>query len=107
MFMRLKLLLGCAMAVFFCSCAAGPHMRMEAPEDSAEYNGMKVFLHDVNSGDFGENAVAAPVVADSVQLGDIKDLVVDSMPNLEYRIGPLDMEESCSTRMLGNFRLRD
>ncbi|WP_295683459.1 polysaccharide biosynthesis/export family protein [uncultured Fibrobacter sp.] len=89
--MRLKLLLGCAMAVFFCSCAAGPHMRMEAPEDSAEYNGMKVFLHDVNSGDFGEKSVAAPVVADSVQLGDIKDLVVDSMPNLEYRIGPLDM----------------
>ena len=79
------------MAVFFCSCAAGPHMRMEAPEDSAEYNGMKVFLHDVNSGDFGEKSVAAPVVADSVQLGDIKDLVVDSMPNLEYRIGPLDM----------------
>ena len=88
--MRLKLLLGCAAALFFCSCAAGPHMRMDAPEDSAEFNGIKVFLHDVNSGDFGENVVAAPV-ADSVQLGDVKDLVSDSMPDLEYRIGPLDM----------------
>lgn len=90
MSMRLKLLLGCAAALFFCSCAAGPHMRMDAPEDSAEFNGIKVFLHDVNSGDFGENVVAAPV-ADSVQLGDVKDLVSDSMPDLEYRIGPLDM----------------
>ena len=88
--MRLKLLLGCAAALFFCSCAAGPHMRMETPEDSADFNGIKVFLHDVNSGDFGQNVAAAPV-ADSVQLGDVKDLVADSMPDLEYRIGPLDM----------------
>jgi polysaccharide export outer membrane protein len=65
-------------------------MRMDAPEDSAEYNGIKVYLHDVNSGDFGKNVVAASV-ADSSQVGDVKELVSDSMPDLEYRIGPLDM----------------
>lgn len=90
MSMRLNLLLGCAAALFFCSCAAGPHMRMDAPEDSAEYNGIKVYLHDVNSGDFGKNVVATSA-ADSAQLGDVKELVSDSMPDLEYRIGPLDM----------------
>ena len=92
--MRLKLLLGCAMAMLFCSCAAGPHMRMTAPEDSVEYNGLKVFLHDVNSGDFGQNIASASEQApaeDPAKLGDVKELVVDSMPNLEYRIGPLDM----------------
>ncbi|MBQ3715633.1 MAG: polysaccharide biosynthesis/export family protein [Fibrobacter sp.] len=94
--MRLKLLLGCAMAMFFCSCAAGPHMRMETPEDSAEISGIKVFLHSVNSGDFGQNVVSAPAsesapAENPATLGDVKELIVDSMPDLEYRIGPLDM----------------
>lgn len=77
--------------MFFCSCAAGPHMRMETPEDSAEINGIKVFLHDVNSGDFGLDAAAAAAIADSARVGDLKDLIADSLPDLEYRIGPLDM----------------
>ncbi|MBO7551189.1 MAG: polysaccharide biosynthesis/export family protein [Fibrobacter sp.] len=94
MSMRLKLLLGCAMAVLFCGCSAGPHMRMEIPEDSVEYNGIKFFLHDINSGDFGQTETATAVAAaaaDTMQMGDVKDLISDSMPNLEYRIGPLDM----------------
>lgn len=86
---KLELLLPFAAALFFCSCAAGPQMRMYAPEDSSEYNGMKVFLHDVAEGDMGQNINLAST--DSLQFGDIKDLVVDSVPNLEYRIGPLDM----------------
>lgn len=98
MSMRLKLILGCAAALFFCSCAAGPHMRMTAPEDSMEYNGFMVHLHDINSGDFGQNIAAASVSApdsapaeESTKFGDVKELIVDSMPDLEYRIGPLDM----------------
>lgn len=66
-------------------------MRMETPEDSAEINGIKVFLHDVNSGDFGLDASAAAAIADSARVGDLKDLIADSLPDLEYRIGPLDM----------------
>ena len=91
--MRLKLLLGCAMAVFFCSCAAGPHMRMDVPEDSADYNGMKVFLHDMNTGDFGQSVATdtTAAAAEAAVFGNVKDLITDSMPNLEYRIGPLDM----------------
>ena len=96
--MRLKLILGCAAALFFCSCAAGPHMRMTAPEDSMEYNGFMVHLHDINSGDFGQDIAVAPAPApesapaeESTKFGDVKELIVDSMPNLEYRIGPLDM----------------
>ena len=91
--MRLKLLLGCAMAVFFCSCAAGPHMRMDVPEDSADYNGMKVFLHDMNTGDFGQSVATdtTAAAAEAAVFGNVKDLITDSMPNFEYRIGPLDM----------------
>ena len=94
--MRLKLILGCAAMLLFCSCAAGPHMRMTAPEDSIEYNGLKVFLHNVNSGDFGQNIVSAPAsepapAEDPIKFGDVKELIADSMPDLEYRIGPLDM----------------
>lgn len=86
---KFELLLPFAAALLFCGCAAGPQMRMYTPDDSTEYNGMKVFLHDVAEGDMGQNIALAP--EDSSQLGDVKDLVVDSMPNLEYRIGPLDM----------------
>lgn len=86
---KLELLLPFAAALFFCGCAAGPQMRMYAPEDSTEYNGMKVFLHDVAEGDMGQNIALAS--GDTSKFGDIKELLVDSLPNLEYRIGPLDM----------------
>ena len=70
-------------------CALGPQMQMTVPSDSAEYNGVAVHLHAIDQGDFGNGAA---VNADGkTDLGDLKDLVVDSLPALEYRIGPLDM----------------
>ena len=69
-------------------CALGPQMQMAVPGDSAEYNGKIVKLHSIEEGDFGQVALNADGTAD---LGDLKDLVVDSLPALEYRIGPLDM----------------
>lgn len=78
--------LGAAM-VSFESCALGPMMQMSAPADSAEYNGIKVRLHSIDKGEF----TSSPTGADSSAEGDLKDLLVDSLPSLEYRIGPLDM----------------
>ena len=79
----------CAIAAAVLSgCALGPQMRMSAPGDSAEYNGIAVHMHAIDQGDFGQGAVNAD---GSTDLGDLKDLVVDSLPDLEYRIGPLDM----------------
>lgn len=79
----------CAIAAAVLSgCALGPQMRMSAPGDSSEYNGIAVRMHAIDQGDFGQGAVNAD---GSTDLGDLKDLVVDSLPDLEYRIGPLDM----------------
>ena len=75
-------------AAVFSGCALGPQMQMSAPGDSAEYNGIAVHLHAIDQGDLGNGAVNAD---GSTDLGDLKDLVVDSLPALEYRIGPLDM----------------
>ena len=70
-------------------CALGPQMQMTVPSDSAAYTGVAVHLHAIDQGDFGNGAA---VNADGkTDLGDLKDLVVDSLPALEYRIGPLDM----------------
>ncbi len=79
----------CAIAAaVFSGCALGPQMQMSAPGDSAEYNGIAVRLHAIDQGNLGKGAVNAD---GSTDLGDLKDLVVDSLPDLEYRIGPLDM----------------
>ena len=75
-------------AAVLSGCALGPQMQMAVPGDSAEYNGKIVKLHSIEEGDFGQAALNADGTAD---LGDLKDLVVDSLPALEYRIGPLDM----------------
>ena len=85
---KMSLGLGLVAAAFLCGCALGPQMQMSVPADSAEYNGMKVQLHSVDQGDFGQGVVTAN---GSSELGDLKELVVDSLPALEYRIGPLDM----------------
>ena len=68
-------------------------MRMSAPSDSSEYNGISVYLHSIDEGDFGTDIKsAAEMGGDSTAvMGNIADLVVDSLPKLEYRIGPLDM----------------
>ncbi len=68
-------------------CFAAPQMRMEIPEDSTTYNGITFKLHSIENGDMGE-----PVeVVQSPNEGKLEDLIVDSLPELEYRIGPLDM----------------
>ena len=88
---KLNLLLAGA-AIVLGGCSLGPHMRMSLPEESAEgsveYNGIKVFVHSIDTGDFGFGAPADSAKSD---FGDLADLIVDSLPNLEYRIGPLDM----------------
>ena len=75
-------------------CSLGPHMRMTVPEGdaegSAEYNGIKVVVHSIEKGDFGTGTTAAGDSAKS-DFGDLAELIVDSLPSLEYRIGPLDM----------------
>ena len=64
-------------AAVFSGCALGPQMQMSAPGDSAEYNGIAVHLHAIDQGDLGNGAVNAD---GSTDLGDLKDLVVDSLP---------------------------
>lgn len=85
---KMELLMLGAAAIILNGCFAAPQMRMSVPEDSSTYNGIKVVLHSIDDGDFGKSAAAA---GDSVDLGDLADLVVDSLPAPEYRIGPLDM----------------
>lgn len=86
---KLELLMTGAAALVLSGCFAAPQMRMSAPEgDDAKYNGIKVVMHSIDDGDFGKGA---SVQNDSAALGELADLVVDSLPELEYRIGPLDM----------------
>lgn len=85
---KMELLMLGAAAIILNGCFAAPQMRMEIPEDSATYNGIKVVLHSVDDGDFGKGSKSAN---DSVALGNLSDLIVDTLPELEYRIGPLDM----------------
>ncbi|WP_290954194.1 polysaccharide biosynthesis/export family protein [Fibrobacter sp.] len=69
-------------------------MRMNVPDETAEgsidYNGIKVVVHSIETGDFGIGA-SADVDSSSSGARDLSDLIVDSLPSLEYRIGPLDM----------------
>ena len=87
-------LLFAGVALVLGGCSLGPHMRMTVTEGdaegSAEYNGIKVVVHSIEKGDFGSGTT---VSADSAKsdFGDLAELFVDSMPSLEYRIGPLDM----------------
>lgn len=90
---KLNLLLA-GVALVLGGCSLGPHMRMTVPEGdaegSAEYNGIKVVVHSIEKGDFGSGTTASADSAKS-DFGDLAELFVDSMPSLEYRIGPLDM----------------
>ena len=86
---KMSLGLGLIAAALLSGCALGPQMQMTVPGDSAEYNGMMVHIHDIGSGDFGK--VTANADGQSEEFGDLKDFMVDSLPELEYRIGPLDM----------------
>ena len=87
---KMSLGLGLSAAALLSGCALGPQMQMTLPGDSAEYNGMKVRIHDIGEGDLG-NGVAIADSGSADNFGDLKELMVDSLPELEYRIGPLDM----------------
>ena len=74
-------------AAILSGCFAAPQMRMDVSTDSTSYNGITFKLHSIDKGDMGE-----PVqVVVNPNAGKLEDLMVDSLPDLEYRIGPLDM----------------
>ncbi|MCQ2098576.1 MAG: polysaccharide biosynthesis/export family protein [Fibrobacter sp.] len=79
-------------AMVMSGCVFAPQMRMDVPEDSEsfEYNGYTVRVHSIDKGDLGNGSAAGEETAQA-DFGDLKDLIVDSLPSLEYRIGPLDM----------------
>ncbi|MCQ2092034.1 MAG: polysaccharide biosynthesis/export family protein [Fibrobacter sp.] len=79
-------------AVLLGGCVFAPQMRMDIPEDqdSFEYNGLTVRVHSIDKGEFA-GGVASADSTKSAEYGDLSDLMVDSLPSLEYRIGPLDM----------------
>ena len=73
-------------AAILSGCFAAPQMRMDITSDSTTYNGISFKLHSIDKGDMGE-----PVqVVENPNAGKLEDLMVDSLPDLEYRIGPLD-----------------
>ncbi|SHL08728.1 polysaccharide biosynthesis/export family protein [Fibrobacter sp. UWEL] len=86
---RLSVLFCGAVALLMNGCVFAPQMRMDLPSDSAEFNGLTVRVHSIDQGDFGQTVAANGEQADD--LGNLKELMVDSLPALEYRIGPLDM----------------
>ena len=77
------------LAVVLAGCSLGPQMQMDVPGDGADYNGIKVFVHSIDKGEF--SVAAASDSSANPDGGDLAELVVDSLPSLEYRIGPLDM----------------
>ena len=74
-------------AAILSGCFAAPQMRMDISSDSTTYNGISFKLHSIDKGDMGE---PVQVVANPNE-GKLEELMVDSLPDLEYRIGPLDM----------------
>lgn len=90
---HLRVVLFGVAAVFLGGCAFAPQMRMDIPEDkeSFEYNGLTVRVHSIDKGEFAGGVAAASDSSAKNEYGDLNDLLVDSLPSLEYRIGPLDM----------------
>ncbi|MBR2470351.1 MAG: polysaccharide biosynthesis/export family protein [Fibrobacter sp.] len=88
---KMKCLLLASAALMLNGCFFAPQMRMSEPSDSSEYNGISVYFHSIDEGDFGTDVKAAPNGDTTANYGDLADLIVDSLPKLEYRIGPLDM----------------
>lgn len=86
---RLRVFFCGAVAMLMNGCVFAPQMRMSVPSDSAEVDGLTVRVHSINEGDFGTSSTAS--AEQTEDFGDLKDLIVDSLPSLEYRIGPLDM----------------
>ncbi len=84
---KLNLLVSGVSAVLLSGCFASSQMRMSAPDDNSDYNGIKVYVHSIDQGELTAGAKADS----SGEFGNLSELIVDSLPNLEYRIGPLDM----------------
>ena len=87
----LKFVVAAACACMLMGCFAAPQMRMTETADTAEFAGMKVYLHtfedavgkSVQESEESEKKTAYP--------SDLQELFVDSIPALDYKIGPLDM----------------
>ena len=88
---KMKYLLLASATLVLNGCFFAPQMRMSEPSDSSEYNGISVYLHSIEEGDLGKDIQAVRNDNPAVTYGDLSELVVDSLPKLEYRIGPLDM----------------
>lgn len=84
---KLNLLVSGVSAALLSGCFASSQMRMSAPDDNSDYNGIKVYVHSIDQGELTAGAKADS----SGEFGNLSELIVDSLPNLEYRIGPLDM----------------
>ena len=68
-------------------CFAGPQMRMYEPQDSSEYAGAKVFVHELED--------SVPVISESIMdstnaYGGLAPLISNDSEAFVYRIGPLD-----------------
>lgn len=74
-------------------CFAAPQMRMSEPADTAEFAGLTVYLHPFEEvvGASTEKEKAGSEDAEAADYGELAELFVDSMPALDYKIGPLDV----------------
>lgn len=83
----------CALALS--GCFAAPQMRMSEPADTAEFAGLTVYLHPfeevVGASTGKEQGKAGGEETKAEDYGDLAELFVDSMPALDYKIGPLDV----------------
>jgi len=84
---KLNLLVVGVSAAVLSGCFASSQMRMTAPENDSDFNGIKVYVHSIDQGEMKTGAK----VDSSAEFGNLSELIVDSLPSLEYRIGPLDM----------------
>ena len=77
----------------FTGCFAAPQMRMSEPADTAEFAGLTVYLHPFEEvvGASTEKEQAKDEATATEAYGDLAELFVDSMPALDYKIGPLDV----------------
>lgn len=78
-------------ALVLTGCFASPSMRMSEPADSAEFAGMTVRLHPFEEVLGSLSTSSSDDASRGNYPADLKDLIVDSIPALDYKIGPLDM----------------
>ncbi len=75
-------------SVFFLfGCFAGPQMRMYEPQDSSEYAGATVFVHELED---SVPALSDRVLDSTNAYGGLAPLISNDSDAFVYRIGPLD-----------------